>query len=76
MIYELCIFPEFVKKGRNSATIEVILINEGCSAYKPEIYGNEITIIRTIGSASSYKIKNSRGIFDKFNLLRCNNIIQ
>ncbi|KYN09467.1 Structural maintenance of chromosomes protein 6 [Trachymyrmex cornetzi] len=52
---------EFVKKGRNSATIEITLVNKGDTSYKPEIYGNIITVLRTIGTTSSYKIKNWRG---------------
>ncbi|XP_018057117.1 PREDICTED: structural maintenance of chromosomes protein 6 [Atta colombica] len=52
---------EFIKKGRNSATIEITLINKGDTAYKPEVYGNIITVLRTIGTTSSYKIKNWRG---------------
>lgn len=54
--------PEFVKKGRTSATIEVMLTNEGDMAYKPDIYGDTITILRIIGNVSSYKIKSSKGI--------------
>ncbi|XP_011637103.1 structural maintenance of chromosomes protein 6 [Pogonomyrmex barbatus] len=52
---------EFIKKGRSSTTIEIILINKGDTAYKPEIYGDMITVVRTIGATSSYKIKNWRG---------------
>ncbi|XP_046424795.1 structural maintenance of chromosomes protein 6 [Neodiprion fabricii] len=52
---------DFVKKGRNSAVIEITLCNEGPMAYKPEIYGDSILVRRTIGSAPGYKIKNSNG---------------
>ncbi|EGI61102.1 Structural maintenance of chromosomes protein 6 [Acromyrmex echinatior] len=52
---------EFVKKGRNSAIIEITLVNKGDTAYKPEVYGNIITVLRNIGTTSSYKIKNWRG---------------
>ncbi|XP_072747857.1 structural maintenance of chromosomes protein 6 [Anoplolepis gracilipes] len=52
---------EFIKKGKNSATIEITLINKGDSAFKPDIYGDTITVVRTIGNTSSYKIKNWRG---------------
>ncbi|XP_071562380.1 structural maintenance of chromosomes protein 6-like [Temnothorax nylanderi] len=52
---------EFIKKGRNSATVEITLVNKGDTAYKPDIYGDTITVIRTIGNTSSYKIKNWRG---------------
>ncbi|XP_071562510.1 structural maintenance of chromosomes protein 6-like [Temnothorax nylanderi] len=52
---------KFIKKGRNSATVEITLVNKGDTAYKPDIYGDTITVIRTIGNTSSYKIKNWRG---------------
>lgn len=52
---------EFVKKGRKLAIIEITLVNKGDTAYKPEIYGDAITVIRTIGTTSTYKIKNWRG---------------
>lgn len=53
---------EFIKKGKNSATIEITLINKGDTAFKHDIYGDVITVVRTIGNTSSYKIKNWRGI--------------
>ncbi|XP_070161215.1 structural maintenance of chromosomes protein 6 [Polyergus mexicanus] len=52
---------EFIKKGKNSATIEITLVNKGDTAFKHDIYGDTITVVRTIGNASSYKIKNWRG---------------
>ncbi|XP_011701842.1 PREDICTED: structural maintenance of chromosomes protein 6 [Wasmannia auropunctata] len=52
---------EFIKKGRNSAMVEITLVNKGDTAYKPEIYGDTITVVRNIGTTSSYKIKNWRG---------------
>lgn len=55
----LCL--DFIKKGKNSATIEVSLFNNGSMAYKPDIYGDSITVFRSIGTTSSYKIKNWRG---------------
>lgn len=51
----------FIKKGKNSATIEVSLFNNGSMAYKPDIYGDSITVFRSIGTTSSYKIKNWKG---------------
>jgi hypothetical protein len=40
-----------------SAQLNITLANEGQEAYKPELYGKEIQIIRKIGSRqSSYKI--------------------
>lgn len=52
---------EFIKKGQPTATIEITLTNEGDTAFKPETYGDHITIIRQIGTTSSYRIKNWRG---------------
>ncbi|CAF1187029.1 unnamed protein product [Adineta steineri] len=47
----------FIRKGETSAQLTITLANEGPEAYKPEIYGNEIQIIRKIGSRqSSYVI--------------------
>ncbi|EFN87370.1 Structural maintenance of chromosomes protein 6 [Harpegnathos saltator] len=52
---------KFIKVGQTSAIIEITLTNKGDAAYKPETYGDVITIVRTIGPTSSYKIKNWRG---------------
>ncbi|XP_012283644.1 structural maintenance of chromosomes protein 6 [Orussus abietinus] len=52
---------EFIKKGKNSATVEITLFNTGPSAYKQEEYGDCITVVRTIGASSVYKLKNWRG---------------
>lgn len=56
------------------AVIEITLINRGCMAYKHDIYGDSITIIRSIGKRSGYKIKNWQGmyifIFFKFNMMQ------
>lgn len=56
------------------AVIEITLINRGCMAYKHDIYGDLITIIRSIGKRSGYKIKNWQGmyifIFFKFNMMQ------
>lgn len=57
-----CNVSEFIKKGTNAATIEITLSNKGDNAYKPEIYGDIINVVRTIGTTSSYKIKNWRGM--------------
>nr|XP_033327293.1 structural maintenance of chromosomes protein 6 [Megalopta genalis]XP_033327294.1 structural maintenance of chromosomes protein 6 [Megalopta genalis] len=51
----------FIKKGKHTATIEITLTNQGPMAYKPEVYGNSIVVLRTISSSSAYKIKNWRG---------------
>lgn len=50
-----------VQNGKNSANVEISLTNAGVGAYKHEIYGDYITVCRTIGSSSAYRIKNWRG---------------
>ncbi|XP_039757145.1 structural maintenance of chromosomes protein 6 isoform X2 [Pararge aegeria] len=56
-------FQSFVKKGANSATIEIKIKNSGPGAYKPEEYGEVITIIKiiTASGASSYKMRSISG---------------
>ncbi|XP_044745596.1 structural maintenance of chromosomes protein 6 [Coccinella septempunctata] len=53
----------FVKAGKNSASLEITLCNEGPMAYRPKIYGPSITIIRnfTASGGSSYRIKSHTG---------------
>ncbi|XP_012263077.2 structural maintenance of chromosomes protein 6 [Athalia rosae] len=51
----------FIKKGKSSASVEISLVNEGALAYKPNVYGDTITVVRTIGSSSGYKLKNADG---------------
>lgn len=47
----------FIRKGETSAELTLTLANEGPEAYKPELYGKEIQIIRKIGvKQSSYKV--------------------
>ncbi|CAF1259296.1 unnamed protein product [Rotaria sordida] len=47
----------FIQKGETSAQLTITLANEGPEAFKPELYGKEIQIIRRIGSRQSgYKI--------------------
>ncbi|XP_014236260.1 structural maintenance of chromosomes protein 6 [Trichogramma pretiosum] len=53
---------EFIKKGRNSALIDITITNGGTMAYKHDVYGDKITVVRSIShTSSSYKIKNWRG---------------
>eukprot|EP00039_Didymoeca_costata_P002125 m.57679 g.57679 ORF g.57679 m.57679 type:complete len:1141 (+) comp11124_c0_seq1:119-3541(+) len=48
-----------IQHGKSFAVIRITLINEGEFAYKPELFGDEIEIERTIKkTGSSYKIKN------------------
>ena len=52
---------EFIRKDCNKAVINVTLANTGDNAFKPEEYGETITIQRTITeSNSSYTIKGAK----------------
>ncbi|KAL3288876.1 hypothetical protein HHI36_003322 [Cryptolaemus montrouzieri] len=53
----------FVKAGRNSATVEITMYNGGPMAYRPNIYGDSITVSRhfTASGSSSYKIRDHTG---------------
>lgn len=51
-----------IKNGKNSASIEIVLSNLGVRAYKYEVYGNEITVVRNLTHTSSnYRIKEASG---------------
>lgn len=56
-------FSEFIRTGQQSATIEIRISNDGSDAYEKHLYGNRITVCRTItaSGASSYKMKNPSG---------------
>lgn len=42
--------------------MEVTLANVGEDAYRPEVYGEAITVVRTVtASSSTYKYKDARG---------------
>jgi chromosome segregation ATPase len=47
----------FVKEGANKAVIAVTLSNRGIESYKPEIYGDTITVERSILSSGSSKFR-------------------
>ncbi|XP_033215267.1 structural maintenance of chromosomes protein 6 isoform X2 [Belonocnema kinseyi] len=51
---------DFIKQGRNTASVDITLTNAGTGSYKHDIYGDAITVCRTVGASSSYKIKNWR----------------
>lgn len=51
----------FIKEGKNQAIIHITMTNAGFKAYKPELYGNELTVIRTLSKTSSFKIKADNG---------------
>lgn len=51
----------FIRKGEKTAELTLTLANEGREAFKPELYGKEIQIIRRIGAKSStYKVLNQQ----------------
>ncbi|KAJ0182787.1 hypothetical protein K1T71_002156 [Dendrolimus kikuchii] len=53
----------FIKKGANSASISIKIKNNSPRAYKHNIYGDYITIVRNINASggSSYKVKSATG---------------
>jgi len=56
--------PEFIKKGMNTATIEITLRNTGQYSYKKPEYGDRIIITRSISTLSGhcwYRIKTGQG---------------
>ena len=47
----------FIRKGETSSELTITLTNEGPEAYKPQLYGKEIHIIRRIyGKRSEYRV--------------------
>ncbi|XP_060089617.1 structural maintenance of chromosomes protein 6 [Heteronotia binoei] len=54
----------FVKEGQNSADVSIILRNRGEDAFKPELYGDKITVNQHISLEGhrSYKLKSSTGV--------------
>ncbi|XP_077167241.1 structural maintenance of chromosomes protein 6 [Paroedura picta] len=53
----------FVKDGQNSADVSITLRNRGEDAFKPELYGDTITVNQhiTLEGHRSYKLKSSTG---------------
>ena len=48
----------FIRTGQNSARVEIKLANVGERSYKPDLYGESITVSRTVTqSSSTYKIR-------------------
>lgn len=54
---------DLVRRGESSATIEIVLTNDGVDSFEEEVYGKEITVVRTISinGSSTYKLKNAKG---------------
>lgn len=57
------VFPELIKSGESSASIEVHISNDGSDAYEYEHYGSRIIIARNIAASgsSTYKMKSENG---------------
>lgn len=57
------IFSAFVKAGKTTGSVEIDLCNEGPMAYRPNVYGNRINIIRTVSASGSgtYRIRSENG---------------
>jgi len=57
------LLKDFIKTGRSKAVVRVTLSNQGRNCYQPDVYGDFITIERTINATGSggYKILNERG---------------
>lgn len=53
----------FIKAGRKNASVEITLNNDGLMAYRQDVYGNKIIILRNFAESgsSSYKIKSAKG---------------
>jgi hypothetical protein len=54
-------FSGFIKEGRHQAIIQITMTNSGFKAFKPELYGNELTVIRTLSKTSTFKIRAEDG---------------
>lgn len=54
---------EFVRTGADSAMISVALRNRGGDAYRPDVFGNTVTVERVISKegTGSYRIRSSKG---------------
>jgi chromosome segregation ATPase len=54
---------QFIKTGEKMAEVTVTLRNRGSESYRPEEYGDSITIVRQIkdDGTGSYKIKGEKG---------------
>lgn len=48
-------FSSFVKTGARKAVLRVVLSNRGVEAYKPDLYGQSITVERTLTAAKDGK---------------------
>ena len=55
---------DFIKTGRPQAKVRVTLTNCGPEAFMPEVYGDFLSVERTINAAGGggYKLFNERGV--------------
>ena len=52
----------FIRTGQTSAVVEIKLDNTGDRAYRSDLYGESITVVRSVtNSSSTYKLKDNRG---------------
>lgn len=58
-----------IRNGENQAVVEIDLYNKGEDGYRKDLYGDKITVVRTVTAAGggSYRLKNHRGrvVLDK-----------
>lgn len=54
---------ELIRRGENSATIEIHISNDGDDSYDHERFGNKIIVVRhvTASGGSTYKLKSATG---------------
>ena len=54
---------QFIKTGEKMAEVTVTLRNRGSESYRPEEYGESITVVRQIkdDGTGSYRIKGQKG---------------
>ncbi|XP_044253818.1 structural maintenance of chromosomes protein 6 [Tribolium madens] len=66
----------FIKAGKASGSVEIELHNVGSMAYRPNVYGDKITIIRnlTASGGSAYRIKAADGAVISTQLSEIHNI--
>lgn len=54
---------DFIKKGETKGKVTIDILNEGINAFKPEEYGDLITIVRsfTTTGVNSYSLRSASG---------------
>ena len=64
---------QFIKTGEKMAEVTVTLRNRGSESYRPEEYGESITVVRQIkdDGTGSYKIKGKKGEIEQEDLGVC-----